>query len=99
MKCQIKKCRKEAILEVKQLNFGSAKFRFCVEHFKDLYFYVVNFDVKHSNKLLRINQVATLLQVHPETLRRWDKSGRLKAVRMGSRRDRRYKTSDVLSLI
>jgi len=48
--------------------------------------------------LLTIRQVADKLSVHVETLRRWDKQGKLKAMRVGSRRgvgDRRYKREDV----
>jgi len=39
-------------------------------------------------KLLTIRQVAEILNVHVETLRRWDKSGRLKAIRINDRGDR-----------
>jgi len=49
-------------------------------------------------KLLKIHQVAEILQVNVETLRRWDNSGKLKAVRVGSRRgigDRRYRPEDI----
>lgn len=50
-------------------------------------------------KLLRINQAAEILNVHPETLRRWDKKGRLKAIRIGKRRDRRYQRQDIERLV
>jgi len=40
-------------------------------------------------KLLRIQKASELLGVTPLTLRRWDKSGRLKAIRVGSRGDKR----------
>lgn len=49
-------------------------------------------------ELLTIHEVARMLKVHPETLRRWDNEGRLKAVRVGSRRgvgDRRYREKDI----
>lgn len=46
-------------------------------------------------KLLTIHQVAEALKVHTETLRRWDKSGKLKAVRLGPRGDRRYRKEEV----
>jgi excisionase family DNA binding protein len=42
-------------------------------------------------KLLTIRQAAEILNVHVETLRRWDKSGKLKAIRVNERGDRRYK--------
>ena len=49
-------------------------------------------------KLLRIKEAAELLGVSTETLRRWDKAGQLKPVRIGLRRgvgDRRYQTEDI----
>lgn len=58
--------------------------------------------VKKLPKLLKLKEVAEMLRVNPETLRRWDRSGRLKAVRIGSRRgvgDRRYRPDDVEKLI
>ena len=51
------------------------------------------------NNLLTIKQASEILNVHPNTLRNWDKSGLLKAVRIGVRRDRRYKKSDVLKFV
>ncbi|MBI5151338.1 MAG: helix-turn-helix domain-containing protein [Candidatus Pacebacteria bacterium] len=55
--------------------------------------------MQSSQKLLRISQAAEMLGVNPETLRRWDREGRLKAVRLGKRRDRRYKLEDLQKLI
>ncbi len=52
-----------------------------------------------KTKLLRIKKASELLGVTPLTLRRWDKSGRLKAVRVGSRGDRRYEEAKLLKLI
>jgi putative resolvase len=52
-----------------------------------------------KTKLLRINKAAELLGVTPLTLRRWDNSGRLKAIRVGARGDRRYEQSKLLQLI
>ena len=53
-------------------------------------------------ELLNINQVAKILNVHPVTLGRWDKSGKLKALRVGTRRgvgERRYRKEDIIKLI
>ncbi|TAL50094.1 MerR family transcriptional regulator [Patescibacteria group bacterium] len=50
-------------------------------------------------KLITIREAAELLGVHPETLRRWDNEGKLKAVRVGERGHRRYNTSDVNRLM
>jgi excisionase family DNA binding protein len=46
-------------------------------------------------KLLTIRQAAEILNVHVETLRRWDKVGKLKAIRVNERGDRRYKPEDL----
>lgn len=42
-------------------------------------------------KLLKIREVAEMLGVNPETLRRWNHKGKLKAVRIGSRSIQRIK--------
>ncbi len=52
-----------------------------------------------KTKLLRIREAAELLGVNPQTLRRWDNEGRLKAVRIGKRQDRRYKIEDLQKII
>lgn len=48
-----------------------------------------------GKRLLKIKEAAEMLGVNPETLRRWDNDGILKAVRVGSRGDRRYKLEDI----
>jgi excisionase family DNA binding protein len=50
-------------------------------------------------KLLRIKEAAEMLGINPETLRRWDNQGRLQAVRMGKRKDRRYRLEDLQKII
>jgi len=50
-------------------------------------------------EILRMKQVCKLLNVHPNTLRNWDNNGVLKAVRFGTRRDRRYKKEDILRIL
>ena len=54
---------------------------------------------KELPELLTLKQACELLQVHPNTLRNWDKNGTLKAVRIGQRRLRRYKKADLLKLM
>ncbi len=36
-----------------------------------------------------------MLDVNPETLRRWDREGKLKAIIISKRGDRRYKKEDI----
>ncbi len=50
-------------------------------------------------KLLTIRQAAEVLNVHVETLRRWDISGKLKAIKINKRGDRRYKPGDLEKLM
>lgn len=45
--------------------------------------------------LLTIKQAAEVLNVHAETLRRWDKRGKLKAIIVNERGDRRYDPRDI----
>ncbi|MCL4366718.1 helix-turn-helix domain-containing protein [Patescibacteria group bacterium] len=46
-------------------------------------------------RLLKIREAAEILGVNPETLRRWDKEGKLPAVKVSVRGDRRYKPEDI----
>lgn len=50
-------------------------------------------------KLLTIRQAAEILNVHVETLRRWDKKGKLKAIIVNERGDRRYDPDTIKKLI
>ncbi len=50
-------------------------------------------------KLLRIREAAEMLGVNPETLRRWDKSGKLKPIIISKRGDRRYKKEDIVRFL
>lgn len=52
-----------------------------------------------KTKLLTIKKASELMGITPLTLRRWDKSGRLNAIRVGSRGDRRYEEAKLLQLI
>lgn len=54
------------------------------------------------DELITLEEAAKILKVHTQTLRRWDKSGKLKAIRIGSRRgigDRRYRKKDIQAYI
>ena len=46
-------------------------------------------------KLLTVAEVAEMLHVHPNTLRRWADEGRIANLRITHRGDRRFKLSDV----
>ena len=49
--------------------------------------------------LLTVREVAELLRVSPLTIKRWGKRGKLPAIRINSRGDRRYKKESVLWLL
>lgn len=49
--------------------------------------------------LLKMSEAAKMLNVHPQTLRQWDRKGILKAVRFGQRKDRRYRKEDIEKLM
>jgi excisionase family DNA binding protein len=49
--------------------------------------------------LLTVREVAELLRVSPLTIKRWGKRGKLPAIRINSRGDRRYKKEQVLWLL
>lgn len=49
--------------------------------------------------LITIREVASLLRVSTLTIKRWGVSGKLPALRINSRGDRRYKKSVVLKLL
>lgn len=52
-----------------------------------------------TKRLLRIKEAAEMLGVTPLTLRRWDDKGILKAIRIGTRKDRRYDLEELEKLI
>ena len=49
--------------------------------------------------LMTIREVADLLRVSPLTIKRWGKKGKLPAIRINSRGDRRYKKKVVQKLL
>lgn len=54
---------------------------------------------KSESEYLTLQQACELLQVHPNTLRNWDKKGVLKAHRIGIRGIRRYKRNDLINFM
>jgi len=51
------------------------------------------------NSMLTISEVAHLLNVHINTVRRWSNQGILKSYRIGSRGDRRFRQEDIDSFL
>jgi excisionase family DNA binding protein len=52
-----------------------------------------------AEKMLTVRDVANFLHLHTNTVRRWSDEGRLQAIRMGPRGDRRFPQENVLRLI
>ena len=49
--------------------------------------------------LLTVREVADVLRVSPLTIKRWGKRGKLPAIRINSRGDRRYRKEAILYLL
>lgn len=56
-------------------------------------------DINNLPDLLTVREVAGLLRVSPLTIKRWGKAGKLDAIRINSRGDRRYRKEVVLDLL
>ncbi|OGZ09482.1 MAG: hypothetical protein A3D65_02470 [Candidatus Lloydbacteria bacterium RIFCSPHIGHO2_02_FULL_50_13] len=54
---------------------------------------------KEVPELLTLQETCDVLKVHPNTLRAWDKKGILPAIRIGTKRVRRYKKEDIMLLL
>ncbi|MBU1200848.1 helix-turn-helix domain-containing protein [Patescibacteria group bacterium] len=49
--------------------------------------------------LLTVGEAADLLRVSPLTIKRWGKRGKLPAIRINSRGDRRYRKEQILWML
>jgi excisionase family DNA binding protein len=58
-----------------------------------------NLDLNNLPDLLTVSEVAQLLRVSTLTIKRWGKRGKLPAIRINSRGDRRYKKEAVLWML
>jgi excisionase family DNA binding protein len=56
-------------------------------------------DLNNLPELLTVREVADLLRVSTLTIKRWGKRGKLPAIRINSRGDRRYKKDQVQYLL
>jgi len=51
------------------------------------------------SKMLTIDEVAEFLQVHPTTIRRWERAGQLRSYRFGPKGNIRFKSEDISEFI
>jgi len=56
-------------------------------------------DLNNLPDLLTVSEVADLLRVSVLTIKRWGKRGKLPAIRINSRGDRRYRKEQVLWML
>ena len=50
---------------------------------------------ERMDSMLTLREVAELLHIHPNTLRRWSNNGRIRAYRITPRGDRRFKREEI----
>ncbi len=53
----------------------------------------------NETPMLMVNDVARLLNIHVNTVRRWSNEGILKAYRIGRRGDRRFQEEDIANFL
>jgi excisionase family DNA binding protein len=54
---------------------------------------------KKKDQIITLREACEILNCHPNTLRKWDNKGFLKAIRFGTRGDRRYRKSAILQIL
>ncbi len=52
-----------------------------------------------TERMLTVSEVAELIHVHPNTLRRWSDQGRIPTYRLTPRGDRRFRVCDLTSFL
>lgn len=55
--------------------------------------------IEELPELLTVGQVSHLLGCHANTIRNWENDGKIQAVRIGTKKHRRFKKSDIQKLI
>ena len=50
---------------------------------------------ERAPRMVRVGEAAQILQVHPNTIRKWSSEGLIPSYRIGRRRDRRFTLEDL----
>ena len=66
---------------------------------KELMMRQENVGGKRLNKMLTVDDIADIFKVHPCTIRRWEKKGRLKSYHLGGYACIRFKREEILNFI
>ena len=60
---------------------------------------IANRSKSDNEEIMTCDEVAEFLRVHVISVRRWSRSGKLRAYRVGGRGDWRYRKQDVLAFL
>jgi excisionase family DNA binding protein len=55
--------------------------------------------IRYTKEIMTCDEVAEYLRVHVSSVRRWSRSGKITAFKVGGRGDWRYREQDVLSFL
>ncbi len=50
-------------------------------------------------RMLTLREVAAVLNIHPNTVRRWERKGLLRSYKIGPRRSIRFKQEDIVAFL
>ncbi len=50
-------------------------------------------------RMLTVKEIASILRIHPNTVRRWERNGLLKSYSIGPRRGLRFRQEDILDFL
>ena len=56
-------------------------------------------ETEKFNGLITVREVSIFLGLHPNTVRKWANEGRIKSLRIGPRKDRRFRLEDIQQLV
>ena len=57
------------------------------------------YESKLPQKMLTVKEVASILNIHPNAVRRWEKKGLLESYGIGPRRSLRFRREDMIDFL